>query len=522
MLIGDGGNWWGYQQPETNMNAIRLAALSFISVATQAHAISIQPLMLSGEPAPGLPGTTISQFSLGRGMTGNGEVVVRATLSGATTGNAIVVAGTADDRIVARTRTPAVGGGTFSTLSPGIISVNGLVAFTADASSRAVFLDDNGVQSRILSSPLAVSNSTVTEVNQFILTTPPDAAGGLTIRGLSSASANQEVMIRRTAAGSVSVVLAPTAQAPGQPQVPLHQLYNYSMVPTAGNFTQVAARTSEDTIDSIYRIDDSGAHLLAAAGQPVGGRQFVRGVPVAQAPDGTAVFLGASIDALTQITHSGFISRNPAGEMQPILTFGEPVSSVPGFNLYSADVAVRSSSNSAVATMTAYLIDSNLRERMALIAFDPDGANRVVYFRGERIPGTDISIWDPVTSGDAFNRSIAINSDGWMVFKAFYSQPGPSGEVFSKGLWLDGPNSEPQLLAIDGTAFDFGDGSMRILGGTTDDPTFGPAVVNDLGQFAFTLRFSDGSKGAYILTVPEPATLTFAGTCLALMRRRTK
>lgn len=507
------------------MNAIRMAAVSILATAAQSHAISLQPLLLSGEPAPGLANTTISSFSLGRGMTTNGEVIVRAALAGATTGNAIAVVGVGNnDRIVARTRTVAVGGGTISAVFHSVISENGIVAFRADLSgpftTRAVFIDNCSVQSRILSGPVAVSNSTVTEVNDFYLTTPPDAAGGLTIRGISSTTSNQEVMFRRTAVGNVSVVLAPTGQAPGQPQVPLHQLYNYSMVPSGGNFTQVAARTSDEVIDSIYRIDDSGAQLLAAAGQPVGDRQFVRGTPIAQAPDGSAVFFGASNDPQTQMTHSGFISRNPAGQMQPILTYGEPVSSVPGFSLDGLDVSIRGSSSNGTAIATAFMHDSTDNYRAALLAFEPDDANRVVYFLNEAIPGTDMSIRSLITSGDAYNRSIAINGAGWMVFKATFSQPGPDGEIFSKGLWLDGPNSDPQLLAIEGTAFDFGDGSMRILGGTSDDPTFGPAVANELGQFAFTLRFADGSKGAYMLTVPEPTTLACVGAAFVFAFRR--
>jgi hypothetical protein len=95
-------------------------------------------------------------------------------------------------------------------------------------------------------------------------------------------------------------------------------------------------------------------------------------------------------------------------------------------------------------------------------------------------------------------------------------------------LFFDDPLLGTTMIVREGDLFDVGGGDLRTIadGGirfstpvSGDDPV---QALTDDGRVAFALRFTDGTSGAFLAAVPEPASawLALLGTATATLSAR--
>lgn len=123
----------------------------------------------------------------------------------------------------------------------------------------------------------------------------------------------------------------------------------------------------------------------------------------------------------------------------------------------------------------------------------------------------------------SFNEDPIINGRGQTAFRA-RMRMGDSGELIG-GIWATDLSGNLQLVVREGDYFDVDDHPLRYdlrVISSIDLPNtdFLSSAFNDLGQLTFTLRFTDGSDGVFIATVPEPTSILLIATGLGLICRR--
>ena len=144
---------------------------------------------------------------------------------------------------------------------------------------------------------------------------------------------------------------------------------------------------------------------------------------------------------------------------------------------------------------------------------------------GDHPPGTpDGTLFAGILSGDdliAAFESPLINASGQVAFEALTS--GPLGQ-FGRGIWATDPAGVLHLVAHTGAEFEVAPGDVRQVeliklnaGGSSADGQL--SAFNDAGQLAFGLRFTDGSEGVFVATVPEPAAIVWLLPAVALLVR---
>lgn len=122
-------------------------------------------------------------------------------------------------------------------------------------------------------------------------------------------------------------------------------------------------------------------------------------------------------------------------------------------------------------------------------------------------------------------QGIALNALGQAVFEVGLST---SGGVRSGAILAYDPIAGLIPIAHTGDLFEVAPGDFRTISDVlvrTWDSTGGQdgmlRPINDLGQIAFTLTFTDNTQGVFIATIPEPASaaLLLLGA-VAFLRRR--
>jgi hypothetical protein len=138
---------------------------------------------------------------------------------------------------------------------------------------------------------------------------------------------------------------------------------------------------------------------------------------------------------------------------------------------------------------------------------------------GEPAPGTEPGVvFRPRTMGD-----IAFNNAGQLAFWAQLEGPGVD-QTNNDGLWATDPTGRLLLVAREGDEVELAPGIVRTIqlvaavyplsAGTEDG---GLLSFDDAGRLAYTVQFTDGTYGAFVATIPEPAAgllLLMAGCLL--------
>jgi hypothetical protein len=149
---------------------------------------------------------------------------------------------------------------------------------------------------------------------------------------------------------------------------------------------------------------------------------------------------------------------------------------------------------------------------------------RLVAREGSAAPGT--------TDGARINtlRVIALNGPGQLALLASLAGSGVSS-TNDTALYLTDLDRHMHLIAREGSPFEVAPDESRIVTElfTINSPHFldesggsdgNTIILNDLGQFAFALRFAEGSSGIFVAAVPEPTLLVGLLACVCLLMRR--
>lgn len=164
----------------------------------------------------------------------------------------------------------------------------------------------------------------------------------------------------------------------------------------------------------------------------------------------------------------------------------------------------------------------------AILSMDSSGVFTKVVRAG------DVAIFGGAPlGGDALFQnnfsSIATNAVGQIAFQALLSGSGifggPGGNNSAMFGW--DPNGGLCLIARTGDLFEAAPGDFRTISSLGGLSTSGgqdgrTRSINDLGQVAFTLDFTDGSSGIFVTTIPTPGGLALLalGGLVAGRRRR--
>lgn len=181
-------------------------------------------------------------------------------------------------------------------------------------------------------------------------------------------------------------------------------------------------------------------------------------------------------------------------------------------------------------SIPAPFITMNTGGDLAFIGrFGPlDGPGDGVYFRpaGGDLRPVAIETEGPLSDDTDFERlfpaSIHLNGQGQVVFMAQ-----PHGGTL--GLYLTEPDAgSPVLIAAVGEMWDLdgiaGGESREILAFQLPFASSGnedgrASPLNESGELAFIVRFTDGTSGIYAATIPEPVSLSALALLVPLARR---
>jgi len=108
---------------------------------------------------------------------------------------------------------------------------------------------------------------------------------------------------------------------------------------------------------------------------------------------------------------------------------------------------------------------------------------------------------------------LAVNDFGQMVFSAVVGRPEENGV---RSLWVYDPASGVHYIARIGDLFEVLPGDSRTIGSFS----FASNGLNDAGELALKLGFTDGSSGIFLTNVPEPAILMAIASSALVLRRR--
>lgn len=149
------------------------------------------------------------------------------------------------------------------------------------------------------------------------------------------------------------------------------------------------------------------------------------------------------------------------------------------------------------------------------------GSLRLLARAGDPAPGLPGFIIGETTEG-----AVAMNSSGQIVFTASASGPGQANRV---GVWMTDPytgDAVPVLLQGQTYDLDPGVGSdlrtlsefSRPFGTNGQDGSY--TSLNERGELALRLDFTDGTHGIFLIAIPEPASVGLTAVAAAALRRR--
>jgi uncharacterized protein (TIGR03382 family) len=152
---------------------------------------------------------------------------------------------------------------------------------------------------------------------------------------------------------------------------------------------------------------------------------------------------------------------------------------------------------------------------------------RLIARRGDAVPASLPGVPEELSLLSFPHNGQWVNSNGLVVFLA---DAGVEGGLGRETLLTIGGDGGLRLIAMQGAPFEVGPGDFRnvsdILLGVGEgtggqDGRF--SALNDAGQLAYRLAFTDGTSGVFLTTVPDPsasAPFVVASAVAALRRRR--
>jgi hypothetical protein len=505
----------------------------------------LRHVALSGQPAPGAdPGDSFTAFGSPT-MNDLGQVAFPANVVGPAGGNnRLFFEQPSGLQLVAQTGVdqPNLPGGvhiqSFSRIVP---NNTGQVAFSADLSgsgvssgndTAAILFDGNALDFQLREGDPVPGLS------------PPRTAGwvrslrfnGGYIGARTTLSPGAENVVLVGTPGSFAIPIREGMPAPGHPTGSVIQ----SMTVQGSNWLyqlnekgDISLRTtvqlpSGSRPRAIYRTQGRALDLVAKVGDgaptSTPGTTFTGFGEPSMNNSGVSAFYGVT-EGTTGPSPQGIWAGTPGdlrsvvdpGQSHPDLPAGQYIYWFPGWNAVINDPAE--------VAFAAYLGGTGVtNQNDGSLWAEIDGQLGLIAREGETPPGLS----DEISFG-TFVAAPDWSDSGQMSFYSTLRGPGLTGDN-NTTLWLTDEHGTPVLIAWQGHPFDLGGGDVRIIDEISTwvnqgSNNFGRSVgLNDLGDLAFTLRFTDGTSGVFVARIPEPPTvvilLLVAGYVVRYPRRR--
>jgi hypothetical protein len=147
-----------------------------------------------------------------------------------------------------------------------------------------------------------------------------------------------------------------------------------------------------------------------------------------------------------------------------------------------------------------------------------EGNLHLLVASGAHAPGTP----NDVTFREPIGWTQELNDNGLLAFAGMTRTPGGS---YGSGIWVADLNTEQVFpILLQGEGFDVGGGDVRTVQSFALGRGFliGEDFFNDANQLALNAKFTDGSSGVFVVTVPEPGASAAVGICgaMGLLHRR--
>ena len=254
---------------------------------------------------------------------------------------------------------------------------------------------------------------------------------------------------------------------------------------------------------------------------------------------GHVAFSSSLRQGATQTVASALFTDVGSGTLRRFAGSGDVVGNVYAMTDNTMPLAEFAGLNySATATFGTVLVNRN--DQMLFTANMSSGGQAVLLrdqagdlHRVARVGDVAFSP-DPLSTGGTGTSAISgisglsLNAAGQVAFTANITGPGVSvGLGNGSTLWASDLDGTLVLIARTGTTFVDGFGVPRVIAGInfsggTGNEDGRVSSFNDFGDLAFTLRFADGTQGAFVTRIPAPGVLALLGLggLLAARRRR--
>ena len=446
-----------------------------------------------GQAAPGTAAGVAYSFLEAPSLSNAGDVTFYAQLVGSSVtpgsnSSALYVDRGTGPQLAARTGSAAPGGGTYTQLggrastSPRAVPMNGAgeLAVYARISDRSVVLAGPAANPRVVAregdAAPGVGSTYLNFNSTDNLDTPVLAGGGAVAYLARLATGDQVVYTAATSADVPRVVARTNTPPPGANPLVVTWSLGSPVLTDGGRLAYFA-------------------ELVGGSPEPV-----VRDALYVAAPGGTPQLVAETL--------------NPAPGAGPGVrygAFGRP--NAPAIN------------DAGGVAFVAGLTGGGLAAGDKALFAGPAAAPSMVARYGTAAPGAGGDLFEGFFQPD-------INDDGQVAFLASVREiPGispPNDDELA--LYAYDPAAGLTLVVREGQRFDVGGGEFRTIS-TTDGIRFATGLGAEInsdrlsglgedGQLAFSLRFTDGTMGIFLATVPEPGMVGVIGVGAGVLLRR--
>ncbi len=543
--------------------AVTLTTLTALAVLSPHHAraaVTYRTVVFTGDPSPGLEaGVSYSGGGL-PSINSAGQVAFRGWLQGpgvdSTNNVGIWSEGAGNLTLVARQGEHAPGTEAdvvFSSLSFPVLNQAGRTAFYGTLQGPGVDLtNDTGVWSNnsgavdlivregqpVPGTPPGVVFNTIRSDGDWSSLSPVklplfNSAGQTAFQGFLAGpdvTIDNDAGIWSNGSGSLSLIAREGSQAPGTEPGVLFRQFGADHPPLGdGGHTAFFARLTGPGVTNF--VNDQGIWsdvggtltLLARTGDSAPGMAGGAAFNSLQRPvingAGQIAFSGGTLESVSggEWEFGAGIWSQRSGSLSLIVKSGDPAPQTdPGvvFDGFSEVIVINGTGKTAFsALLSGPDIIPNINWHGIWV--EDDDSLKMVVRLGDQAPGTPTGVVFGKDPEVASFFAPLLNNAGQVAFKAPVTGLGID-DTNNEGIWATSPNGILSLIARKGDLFDVNDDPLiddfrtidfvAIHNGTGGEEGR-PTSLNDAGQLAFFLAFSDGSSGVFVATIGIPGDL---------------
>lgn len=472
--VGLTGSFPGIWQPNINdAGQVAFGSVFIGPIYSETGNAGLRTVLNTGDPAPGLAGSTISQFDGLTPRIGNQDIVAfsgRAS-DGTTTRSAIwTQQGTAPIQLLA-----AQG-----------MAAPGLPGMTFRGFGSPFVMGDDG--------QIAIQ-------------------GNFTGPGVTQGVNDQGVWAQKTVGGPLELVAASGQITPGLPD----NTFKSFAFPTVNNSGGIAFQTtitsSSGDRGAIWTDDaTSGLVLKATTQAAVPGLSpsihliAFGGNEVSLNDSGDIGFYGRlSGPGISSSNEAVFLAETNSG-FRIALQQGQTVAGLPTGQVISSDFANTVINSVGEITSLAFLTGTGIDSTNSRVLITEDGGTplRIVARDGDQVPDLPTGIYYSTITA---NYGFEVNSHNVLVFSANLTGPGTSSGMKDSGYFAEIAPGIVKSLVLNGDTIEVAPSVFKTISGLQTSRGF-ERYLNDNNQFTFEANFTDGTKGIFVVTIPEAGTTT--------------